>query len=189
MTKQRKRHHESGTPEKEDERTEELKAFIEDKTGQAVSEIKKVIEQRISGIEDSLNFAYESITATSNKVNAPEKEVKSISEDWLSLIYRVAQLEQEREEAERLSRRPQPIFTGRDLHTPENDDRLVAVIAALINRLLELDVPPGQIIYARRLPRKRVLVKFASDERGSLRNLVHDRNTSREVKTYSSMEI
>ena len=173
MTKQRKRRHESGTPEKEDERTEELKSFIQAKTGEAVDEIKRVIEQRLAGIEDSLNFAYESITATSSKVNALEKEVKSINEDWLSLSYRVAQLEQEREEAERLSRRPQLIFTGRDLHIPENDDRLVAAIAALINRMLELDVPPGQIIYAKRLPRNRVLVKFAGDERGSLRDLVY----------------
>ena len=173
MTKQRKRRHESGTPEKEDERTEELKSFIQAKTGEAVDEIKRVIEQRLAGIEDSLNFAYESITATSSKVNALEKEVKSINEDWLSLSYRVAQLEQEREEAERLSRRPQLIFTGRDLHIPENDDRIVAAIAALINRMLELDVPPGQIISAKRLPRNRVLVKFAGDERGSLRDLVY----------------
>ena len=144
MTKQRKRRHESGTPEKEDERTEELKSFIQAKTGEAVDEIKRVIEQRLAGIEDSLNFAYESITATSSKVNALEKEVKSINEDWLSLSYRVAQLEQEREEAERLSRRPQLIFTGRDLHIPDNDDRLVAAIAALINRMLELDVPQGK---------------------------------------------
>ena len=173
MTKQRKRRHESGTPEKEDERTEELKAFIQAKTGEAVDEIKRAIEQRLSGLEDSLNFAYESITAASNKVSALEKDVKSIYEDWLSLSYRVAQLEQEREEAERLRRRPQLIFTGRDLHIPENDDRLVAAIAALINRLLELDVPQGQIIDAKRLPRNRVLVKFAGDERGSLRDLVY----------------
>ena len=70
MTKPRKRRHESGTPgkEKEEGATEELKAFIEEKTGEAVTEIKKALDQRIRGIEDSLNFAYESITATSQKV-------------------------------------------------------------------------------------------------------------------------
>ena len=64
MTKQRKRRFESATPEKEDGATEELKAFIEEKTGEAVKEIKKALDQRISGIEESLNFAYESIGAT-----------------------------------------------------------------------------------------------------------------------------
>ena len=173
MTKQRKRRHESGTPEKEDGATEELKAFIEEKTGEAVTEIKKALDQRISGLEDSLNFAYESIAVTSQKVSVLEKELKAFNDDWQDMKYRIAQLEQEREEAEKLRRRSQLVFTGRDLHIPENDDRLVAAVSAQINRLLELDVPPGEIVDVKRLPRKRLLVKFARDERGSLRDAVY----------------
>ena len=67
MTKQRKRRHESGTPEKEDGSTEELKAFIEDKTGEAVREIKKAFDAKNFEFEESLNFAYESIQATTKK--------------------------------------------------------------------------------------------------------------------------
>ena len=81
MTKQRKRRYESGTPEKEGEEglphaVADLKNFIETKTESAVTEITKKFDQRITGFEESLNFAYESITATSNKVNAAETEMK-----------------------------------------------------------------------------------------------------------------
>ena len=81
MTKRNKRRHESGTPEKEEDgATEELKAFIEEKTGEAVKEIKKALDQRIVGLEESLNFAYESITVTSQKVKELEKELKEFHE-------------------------------------------------------------------------------------------------------------
>ena len=172
MTKQRKRRFESATPEKEDGATEELKAFIEEKTGEAVKEIKKALDQRISGIEESLNFAYESIGATSKRVTVLEKELKVIYEDWHEMKYRLGQMEREREEAEKLRRKSQLIFAGRDLHIPERDDGLVAAVAAIINRLLELDVPQGQITGVNRLPRNRLLVHFARDERGSLRDQV-----------------
>ena len=172
MTKQRKRRHESGTPEKEEGATEELKAFIEEKTGEAVKEIKKALDQRITGIEESLSFAYASIETASRKVCVLESELKAMHEDWQSMNYRLRQLEQEREEADRLRRRPQLIFAGRDLHIPERDDRLQASIAAMINRLLEIEVSQGQIVYVKRLPRNRLLVHFTGDERGSLRDQV-----------------
>ena len=53
MTKQRKRRHESGTPQKEEGEPAlsnavlELKSFIEAKTGEAVDEIKKSFDRRI----------------------------------------------------------------------------------------------------------------------------------------------
>ena len=173
MTKPRKRRHESGTPEKEkDGATEELKAFIEEKTGEAVKEIKRALDQRITLIEDSLNFAYESITVTSQKANALEKRMGEIDGELLDVKQRVTQLEQEKEETEKIKRRSQLIFAGRDLYIPENDEQIVTAISATINRLLELEVPPGHIVYARRLQRNRVLVRFASDERGSLRDEV-----------------
>ena len=127
MTRRRKRRHESGTPQKEEEEgeTEELKAFIEEKTGDAVKEIKKALDQRIRGIEDSLNFAYESITVTSQKVTTLEQAMKDIYEEWGEMKSRVAQLEQHGEEMEKLRRRPQLIFTGSDLAIPSRGWRLV----------------------------------------------------------------
>ena len=86
---------------------------------------------------------------------------------------RVGQLEQEREDAEKLRRRPQLIFAGRDLHIPKSDDRLIVTVVAVIDRLLELEVAPGQIVYVKRLQNNRLLVKFAGDERGSLRDEVY----------------
>lgn len=172
MTK-KKRRHESGTPEKEDGTIEELKAFIKEKTGEAVREIKQALDQRITSLEDSLNFAFESITVTSQKVTTLEKNLKEIYNDCQSLKCRVEHLEQEREEAEKLRRRPQLIFSGRDLHIPERDERLIVAVAAMINRQLELEVAPGQIISAKRLPKNRLLVRFAGDERGSLRDQVY----------------
>ena len=176
MTKQRKRRHESGTPEKEKEKedgaSEELKAFIESTIGEAVKEIKEKIDQKISGIEVSLNFAHESISETKQKVAALEKELREMQEDWRNMQGRMAELERESEDAEKLRRKSQLIFLGRDLHIPENDDRLVVSVAALINRLLELDVAPGEIVYVKRLPKNRLLVSFAGAERGSLRDQV-----------------
>ena len=97
MTKQRKRRHESGTPEKEEGATEELKAYIEEETSEAVKEIKKALDQRIIGLEESLSFAYASIETVSRKVCALESELKAMHEDWQSINYRLRQLEQERE--------------------------------------------------------------------------------------------
>lgn len=174
MTRRRKRRHESGTPQKEEEEgeTEELKAFIEEKTGDAVKEIKKALDQRIRGIEDSLNFAYESITVTSQKVTTLEQAMKDIYEEWGEMKSRVAQLEQHGEEMEKLRRRPQLIFTGSDLVIPSSDEGLMPAVTAFIDRVLELEVPPGEILQVNRLSRKRLLVKFARDERGSLRDRV-----------------
>ena len=169
MTKKQKRRHESGTPEKEDGTTEELKAFIEEKNGEAVAEIKRALDERIAAIEQSLNFAFDSITATSQKANAVEKTLNEMQAEWQSLLGRVAKLEEEKEENEKLRRKTQLIFSGRDLHIPENDRRIIAAMAAMINRMLELEVLPGQIISARRLSRSRVMVTFPGDERGSLR--------------------
>ena len=118
MTNRRKRRHESGTPEKEDGTTEELKAFIEEKNGETLAEIKKVLDQRLVGIEDSLNIAYESITITSQKVTALENELKIMQENWRTIQCRVAQLEEEREEAEKVKRRPTLIFSRQDLTVP-----------------------------------------------------------------------
>ena len=179
MTKSRKRRHESGSPQKdegEDGLTNalpELKAFIETKTGEAVGEIKKTLDQKLAGIEESLNFAYETITVTSSKVSAVEKELKTIKYEWEQMKYRLAQLEQEREEGERISRQAVLIFSGQDLHLPEDDDQLKSVVTAVIDRLLEIEVRTGQIISVKRLQaRHKLLVKFANSERGSLRDLV-----------------
>ena len=172
MTKQRKRRHESGTPEKEEETTEELKAFINEKTGEAVKEIKRALDQKIRGLEDSLNFAYESISVTSQKVAVLEKELKVFNYEWQDMKHRIANLEREREENDKLRRRSQLIFSGRDLQIPDFDDRLVAAVSAQINRLLELDIPPGEIVNVKRLPGKRLLVKFSRDDKGSLRDEV-----------------
>ena len=49
-------------------------------------------------------------------------------------------------------------------------------VTALIDRYLELEVSPREIIDVQRLPRNRLLVKFAGDGRGSLRDAVY-RNT------------
>ena len=95
-----------------------------------------------------------------------------ISSELEQLKLRVAQLEQEREEGERISRMPLLILSGQDLRLPENDERLMTVVVAVIDRLLEIDVHPGQIISVTRLPRDRLLVRFASSEKGSLRDLV-----------------
>ena len=175
MTRHRKRRHESGTPEKEEEEgaTEELKAFIQEKTGEAVTEIKKALDQRIEGIEDSLNFAYESITVTSQKVNSLEKDIKDVYVSWQEMNGRIAQLERHAEEMEKQRRRSQLIFAGQDLHIPEKDERLTSAITALIDRHLDLEVSPGEIAHVRRLPKRRLLVKFASDEKGSLRDMVY----------------
>ena len=178
MTKQRKRRHESGTPEKgEDEAAlsdavVDFKSFVETKTSDAVDDIKKTVDQRMTSIEDSLSFAYESITAASNKASAAEKNIETVKGELERLKHRVKQLEEEREKGERLNRIPALIFSGQDLHLPDQDSRLMTVAVAVIDRLLELDVRPGQIVGVRRLPRDRILVKFASSERGSLRDLV-----------------
>ena len=81
-------------------------------------------------------------------------------DDWQDMKGKIAQLEQQGEETEKLRRRSQLIFTGRGLHIPGNDHGLVPSVSALINRSLELDVPPGEIVHVRRLPKKRLLVKF-----------------------------
>ena len=172
MTKRTKRRHESGTPEKEDGSAEELKAFIAEKTGEAVREIKRALDQRMTAIEESLNFAYETITVTVQKTKTLEKGLAAMHEDFQSLRYRVAKLEQEREESEKTRRRMQLIFSGNDLHIPENDSGIIAAISALINRLLELEVRPGQIISVKRLPRSRLLATFAGDDRGSLKEQI-----------------
>ena len=176
MTKHRKRRHESGTPEKgEDNLSEavlELKKFIETKTGEAVEEITKKFDQRMVSFEESLNFAYESITATSKKLSAAEKEIHRMNIDIEKVQSRLALLEQEKEEEERNKRLLVLIFSGEELHLPESSDRLDAVISAVINRYLELDVRPGQIIGTKRISRNRVLVKFVGSDRGSLRDLV-----------------
>lgn len=177
MTKGRKRRHESGTPEKGGEEglthaVTELKSFIKTKTEDAVAEITKKFDQRITGFEESLNFAYESITVTSNKVNAAEKEIKKLNADLETVSYRLALLEQEKEEAERNSRLSVLIFSGQDLHLPDSSDRLGSVIAAVIDRLLELEVRAEQVLSTKRLPRNRVLVKFTCSGKGSLRDLV-----------------
>ena len=57
MTKQRKRRHESGTPEKEGEEglphaIADLKNFIEAKTDATIAEITKKFDQRITGFEE-----------------------------------------------------------------------------------------------------------------------------------------
>ena len=173
MTNRRKRKHGSETPEKEDSATDELKAFIEEKNGESITEIKKALDQRLASIEESLNFAYESLTVTSQKVTALENEVKCLRENWQTMEYRLPQLEQEREEVERVKRRGQLIFSGSDLTIPENDERLMMAVTALIDRYLELEVGPGQIIHVQRLPRDRLLVKFAEDRRGSLRDEIY----------------
>ena len=86
---------------------------------------------------------------------------------------RIAQLERHAEEMEKQRRRSQLVFAGQDLHIPEKDDRLTSAITALIDRHLDLEVSPGEITHVRRLPKRRLLVKFASDEKGSLRDMVY----------------
>ena len=65
------------------------------------------------------------------------------------------------------------IFSGADLHIPENDMALKPAIAALFNRFLELEVDQGQITNVQRTSRNRLLVKFSRDDRGSLRDQVY----------------
>ena len=180
MTKGRKRRHESGTPPKEDgagaglqESIEELKAFIEAKTGKAVEEIRKTFEEKLTGIEESLNFAYATIMETSQKLNQLEDKMKNLSFERDDIQRRLSRLEYESEEADRLRRRPMLIFSGADLHIPENDMALKPAIAALINRFLEVEVDQGQITHVQRTTRNRLLVKFSRDDRGSLRDQVY----------------
>ena len=115
--KSRKRRYESGTPEKEDgDRTnlqdaiEELKAFIETKTGKAVEEIRKAFDQKLSALEESLNFAYASIVESSKKLNKLEENMKSISIENDNIQRRLEILEHESEEADRVRRRPMFFF-------------------------------------------------------------------------------
>ena len=86
MTKGRKRRHESGTPQKEgaegptlEDAIEELKVFIGAKTGEAVDEIRRVFDQKLTVIEESLNFAYASIVESSKKINKLEIEMKNMN--------------------------------------------------------------------------------------------------------------
>ena len=177
--KRGKRRHESGTPEKDEgepaltEAVLELKTFIEAKTGEAVVEIKKTLDRRIASIEESLNFAYESITAASHKVTRLEKELDMVRSECEQMKDRVVHLEKQGEERERISRLSSLIFAGQDLHLPDSDDRLGSAIAAVLNRHLELEIRPGEIINIWRLKRNRVLVRFASGERGSLRDVIY----------------
>ena len=107
--KRGKRRHESGTPEKDEgepaltEAVLELKTFIEAKTGEAVVEIKKTLDRRIASIEESLNFAYESITAASHKVTRLEKELDMVRSECEQMKDRVVHLEKQGEERERIS--------------------------------------------------------------------------------------
>ena len=180
MTKGRKRRHESGTPQKEggdgtglQDAIEELKAFIEVKTGKAVEDIKNVLEQKIASIEESLNFAYASITESSQKLNKLEEKMRDMSAERNDIQNRLARLEYDSEEAEKVRRRPMLIFSGSDLHIPENDRALKPSVAAFINRLMEIEVDQGQITSVQRMTRNRLLVSFSSGARGSLRDQVY----------------
>ena len=54
----------------------------------------------MAGMEESLNFVYQSITASSHKVNALEKEMQRTRYEYEAIKKRIGQLEWEREEGE-----------------------------------------------------------------------------------------
>ena len=102
-----------------------------------------------------------------------EKELDIVRSECEQMKDRVVHLEKQGGERERISRLSSLIFAGQDLHLPDSDDRLGSAIAAVLNRHLELEIRPGEIISIWRLKRNRVLVRFASGERGSLRDVIY----------------
>ena len=170
MTKKRK----VCSPPQGDQREnyEELKEFIVSENAKCVSEIREVNERRIAAVEESLNFALDSLTALSQRQHSADLDIVHLKKESADLRRRLQQLELGEDRIQQEKRLTTLLFSGPAIQAHARREDAVRQIHATVQERMNHALDNAQVRAMIRLRSGKVLVEFTSASPGSDRDIL-----------------
>ena len=150
----------------------ELKEFIVRENSKCVAEIKDANERRIAAVEESLNFALDSLAAVSQRQHSADLDIVDLRKESADLRRRLQQLELGEDRIQQEKRLTTLLFSGPAIQAQAQREDAVRRIRAIVQERMNHVLDSAQVRAMIRLRSGKVLVEFISASPGSDRDML-----------------
>ncbi|KAF0296948.1 hypothetical protein FJT64_005620 [Amphibalanus amphitrite] len=150
----------------------DLKRFIVEENEKCVKQIVDSNNRRLEAIEESLNFAMDSLTSVSKRQRAAESDITKLQKETADLRRRLQQIEVGEDRQQQDKRLTCLIFSGPALQRLTSREDAARLIKSLVQQYLQHSLDGSQVKAMVRLKNGKILTEFTTATPGSDRDFL-----------------